>query len=209
MSEEHDDALRLYDRLNQTRANNGGTLSKEEWLRIGAELFRAVRDEERRNAGRNAKRSRGVRDPLFDTLATACGMNLKEITKTMGQAVGRAIAAIRTVTPDVTPEEITLRVNAYKRKNPTWTVSADSIAKWWPTLGTGRATAKAAETDPKIKNGEPVGWQAFLQSQIDAYHRENPGYNCDIEMYLADAKKGGFRSLPDRWQARCWKELQK
>lgn len=206
MSEEHEDALRLYDRLNQTRANNGGTLSKEEWLRIGAEQFRAVRDEERRTAGRNPKRSKGVRDPLFDTLATACGMNLKEITRSAAKAVGVALAGIRTATPDVTPEEITLRVNTYKRIRSGWALTPGSIEKYWPTLGTGRATAKAAENDPRIKQGAPVGWREHLQKIAAEYTAKNNGATGDLTAYLA--MYTNFKDFPTRWQEVCWRDLQ-
>lgn len=203
---EHDDTLNLFNRLNQARANNGDKLSREEWMRITAEQFRAARDDERVAAGKRPKRSKGVRDPLFDTLATACGMNLKEITRTAGQTVGTALAGIRTATPDVTPEEITIRVNAYKRMHSSWALTPKTIEKYWPTLGTGRATAQAAALDPRIIKGEPKGWKEFLQRKIDAYHAENKGYNCDIEIYLAEAKIKGFKSLPLRWQERCWTE---
>lgn len=204
MSQEHDDARRLYDRLNQTRANNAGVLSKEEWLRIGAEQFKAARDEERVAAGLKPKRSRGVRDPLFDTLATATGMNLKEMTKAAAQGVGIALAGIRTATPDVTPEELILRVGAYRRKHPTYALTAKSIEKYWPTLGTGRATAQAAAQDPRVAAGAPKGWQDWMRRRRKLWEENNNGYSAPGEYPL---EHGDFFGMPGSWQAECWETL--
>lgn len=207
MSQEHDDAQRLYHRLNQTRANNGDKLTREEWHRITAEQFKAVRDEERKAAGLRPKRSRGERDPLFDTLATGCGMNLKEMTRTAAKTVGVALGGIRSATPDVTPEEITLRVNTFKRIHATWALTPTTIEKYWPTLGTGRATAQAAANDPRILKGEPKGWREFLEQKARDYSAANDGATADIHGYLGTKPPLTFREFPIRMQEWCWRAL--
>lgn len=207
MSTENDDSHRLYDRLNQARANNGGQLSKEEWLRIGAEQFKAVRSEERVAAGLRPKRSKRERDPLFDALAVACGVNLTEMTPTAAKTIGTALGGIRTATADVTPEEITLRVKNYRRKNPTWTVSPKAIEKHWPTLGTGRATAQAAAQDPRIAAGAPKGWQAWMKGRTELWLGENPNVQDSSAPGSFALAEGNFHGMPASWQAACWLEL--
>lgn len=179
VTSEHDDARRLYDRLNQARANNGGSLSKEEWLRICAEQFRAVRDNERIQAGRRPKRLKGERDVLFDTLATACGVNLQDLTPTAAKAIGIALADIRTATPGVTPEEIRLRVQTYQRKNPQWALTPMAIAKNWATLGTVKSSDGSELTSDET-NQEPADW-------APAFRRRFAHFPPDVvEKYVRD-----------------------
>lgn len=162
---EHEAAQRLYDRLNQARANNSGQLGKVEWLRITAEEFKAEIDAIK-NAPK-AKRSRGDRDPLFDTLALCCGYNLNEISKDAGRLIGVSLASIRSVTDELTPEEIKRRVAKYQSKyrvNPT----PKAVANKWATLGDGRTNDKGQPLDPYK---EPKDWKAA----VVAIHGEDIG----------------------------------
>jgi hypothetical protein len=45
------------------------------------------------------------------------------------------LAAIREVSPDVTPDEIRARAAAYRRRHPRWDLTAPALAKHWATLG--------------------------------------------------------------------------
>lgn len=156
---EHEDSKRLYDRLGQTRANNGGNLTKEEWLNISAEQFKAARADAiaERKALPKAKREKGARNVLFDALATACGLNLQEITKLSGRAIGVALADIRSVSPDLSVEEIQIRVKKYIGKHPTWALTPPAIAKNWATLGDGRSRDKTKAAQFDVYQ-EPVEW---------------------------------------------------
>ncbi len=100
---------------------------------------------------------------LFDALATASGVNPKAATRQMRAAIGVALADIRAVSPEVTPEEITRRVELYRSRHPMWVVTATSIAKYWGEFGDGHT--RLAKVDPYI---EPPHWQ-------NAAERKFPG----------------------------------
>lgn len=82
------------------------------------------------------------RNPLFDALATACGLKPDEITKSGASVIGKALAEIREVCPgpDLKPEEIHARAHEYKRQHPQWELTPSALAKYWAGLGksTGR-----------------------------------------------------------------------
>lgn len=154
---EHEAAQRLYDKLGQARANNGGQLSKVEWLRITAENFKAEIDAAKR-AGR-APRVKGERDVLFDTLAVCCGYNLQELSKDAGRIIGVAMASIRSVMDELTPEEIKKRTARYQLKyrlNPT----PKAIADKWATLGDPDGERKRPGMDVYV---EPKEWLQAAQ----------------------------------------------
>ncbi len=184
--EAQDAAFRLWDRLNQTRANNGGTLTKAEWLstvalQISAELSAYVKRPRFKN-GRN---------PLFDALAVGCGERLAELTRSGARAVGVALADIRAVSPELTPEEIGVRIAKFKQKHPDWPLTAPTIAKYWSSLGSGDST-RTAKLDIYQ---EPAEWlSACIQLWGDDVGRQvhakgwaeiRVGYGRDILSQLA------------------------
>ena len=77
------------------------------------------------------------RNPLFDAIAIACGLNAEEITKSAASVIGKALAEIREVSPgsDLKPEEIHARAREYKRQHPQWELTPTSLAKYWAGLG--------------------------------------------------------------------------
>lgn len=82
------------------------------------------------------------RNPLFDALATACGLKPDEVTKSGASVIGKALAEIREVYPgpDLKPEEIHARAHEYRRQHPQWELTPSALAKYWAGLGksTGR-----------------------------------------------------------------------
>lgn len=170
---EHEAALRLYNRLGQARANNGDKLSKEEWLQITAAQIKAEVDAVK-NAPK-AKRVNGDRNPLFDTLAQACGLNLADLTKSGARTVGVALADIQSVAPELTPEEIRARILRYKQLHPTWPLTVGSIAKNWASLGSGdndsTGTGKLDVYQEPKRDWKPAClrlWGADIGAQIHA-----------------------------------------
>jgi hypothetical protein len=67
------------------------------------------------------------RDLVFDAVVEVTGQN----PAMSGGEIGKALKAIRTVTPDVTPDEIRRRAANYKSQMPDTTMSASALAKWW------------------------------------------------------------------------------
>ncbi len=84
------------------------------------------------------------RNELFDALATACGHNLAELTEAASAGIGKALADIRKASPNVTAQEVTGRVESYRRINPTWPCTPNAIAKNWSLLSAKPETAVAA-----------------------------------------------------------------
>jgi hypothetical protein len=83
------------------------------------------------------------RDPLFDALylSTTNG-SLAEITKRSGRTTAVALAEIRKVTPDVTPEEIERRALCYKRAHRDWPLTPSSLCKNWSEFSLNPETIK-------------------------------------------------------------------
>jgi hypothetical protein len=80
------------------------------------------------------------RNPLHDALASINGANPLEVPRTAARTIGVALAEIKAVTPDLTPEEIHRRAARYKKLHPTWTLTPKALANNWaecgPTLNT-------------------------------------------------------------------------
>lgn len=106
-------------------------------------------------AGRKPDRPR---DPIFDALAQAAGMDLAEITKPAGGEIAAAKAAILAVCPDVTPAEIKRRAAKLAAKWSGVAVTASSLAKHWGEFG---GTGKKTDGRP-APEAAPAGWVAKL-----------------------------------------------
>jgi hypothetical protein len=99
------------------------------------------------------------RNPLFDALVEITGAN----PAVSGGEIGKALAAIKIIMPDVTPEEIRRRAANYKTQMPDCTMSALALAKWWPKCDiagsghTGKPRLSAAEFSAASQRDDPFG----------------------------------------------------
>lgn len=112
------------------------------------------------------KRSRPPAAPrkrclLFDSLAVATGYNLAEIGRIAGGRIAIALQDIKSVCPGVTPEEITRRAAAYKRKHQGWDLTPTALASHWSefSISPEQRTA-AARRDPYL---EPPDWKSVAR----------------------------------------------
>jgi hypothetical protein len=78
--------------------------------------------------------SQRARDAIFDTLADLGKINPKMNRASAGK-LAKAKALILESCPDVTPDEIRRRADAYRREHPTWTFTPMALATNWDTLG--------------------------------------------------------------------------
>lgn len=144
------------------------------------------------------KKPKGVaraRNPLFDALALAGGCrDLNQLTRLAAKAVGVALADIMAVTPDLTPDEIYRRRDAYKRRWPDpRNLSAMALAKHWDefALVSTEAKTRARLHDPYQL---PVGdWfqaaaKKFGYSSAEAM-REKGWFEFGIDHRLAILKE--------------------
>ena len=116
------------------------------------------------------------RDPAFDALAEETGNDLKALTRSAARTIGVALAEIiaaelttdRQWTRAELADDIRYRAERYRRLHPDWQLTAPSLAKYWPTLGTrplpnGRAPTvtelRAAIPDDQYDPGEPISEQ--------------------------------------------------
>ncbi len=95
------------------------------------------------------------RDALFDGLAQACGYDLRSITPSAAKQVGMAKAEILAASPDVTPEEMTLRAQAYRRRYKDAPCTPMALAKHWPEFG----STKPGKNRPSVSMEPPAGWR--------------------------------------------------
>lgn len=86
------------------------------------------------------------RDPLFDAMAVACGHDLANLTKSEGTAIGSAVAEVRHQ-PDITPELIHAKAEAYRSMHPDWELTPRALVKHWSALG----QATTPWVDPRQK----------------------------------------------------------
>lgn len=117
------------------------------------------------------------RNPLFDALARACGSEPSQLTNGAARTVGVALAEIRAVFPNVTPDEIGRRADAYRRLMPTATLTESALAKHWARCVPGSTTHPKA-ADPYV---EPAGWRDTLREIYRNVDRERVDDLCRTE----------------------------
>ncbi len=104
-----------------------------------------------------AKKQR-PRDPLMDALGTLDSPDLAQLTN-WGR-VAKALKIIRTVAPDLTPQEIARRAQNFRQHFPGATLTSTGLANHW-----GRC-----DTTPHVR---PQGRQFFqLQERLEARRQE-------------------------------------
>jgi uncharacterized protein YdaU (DUF1376 family) len=100
-----------------------------------------------------------ARSPLMDALASVDGSDPQQVTPAAWPAIGRALSAIKAVTPDVTLDEILRRARNYRQKHPDWALTATALAKHWASCerATNQPQAVAQQPIP-----EPQDWKSWL-----------------------------------------------
>lgn len=86
------------------------------------------------------------RDAAFDALARMTGVDPLQLTKSGAASIGTALSEIRKVFPNVSPDEIGRRVEAYRKLFPRASCTAFAIAKHWA------ACVPGAEPYPHTKH---------------------------------------------------------
>ena len=81
-----------------------------------------------------------TRDPLFDALAAVSGADPREMTEAAARACGVALAEIRKVAPNLTPEEIARRAANYPTHFGDAALTPSALAKHWATCNATRVS---------------------------------------------------------------------
>lgn len=100
------------------------------------------------------------RDPLFDAIATACGIDLAQpLTRGQAKTIATAKRDILEVSPDVTPDEIARRAREYVAAYRGVRCTPMGIAAHWAEFPPPRRA--------RADNG-PKGWLARLNERFPA-----------------------------------------
>lgn len=99
------------------------------------------------------------RNPLFDALALACGINPSEATAAIRRTIGVALADILSVSPGATPDEFRRRAGLYQKKHKDWPLTPTALAKYWGEFGPADGLTWTAKQDVA-----PEGWEACVRS---------------------------------------------
>ena len=114
-----------------------------------------------------AQKSQKPADPCFIAIARIEGADPDQLTASGAKTIAIALASIRKVSQDVTPEEIKRRADGYVRIMPSGTrITAHALAKHWARcgeVGLG-ANGPADRTSRRIGaiEPEPEGWRDFI-----------------------------------------------
>lgn len=115
-------------------------------------------DEGRIQPAQPRKITRDEQTELFNALALACGINPMEVTRGVRQSIAVALADIRSVSPNVTPEDFRSRSELFKRKHKDWTLTVPTLAKYWGELGPANGLTAAAKRELP-----PTGWEEVFR----------------------------------------------
>ncbi len=136
-----------------------GALSSDDGAKIIDEMAKEEFGAKKQRQPRIPK-APGARNPLFDALALSTGcQDLRQITRAQCRAIGVALADIREVMPEVTPEEISARASSYRSKHRDWPLTAPALAKHWSEFGGERT--RRAKLDPYL---EPTNWRGTAEN---------------------------------------------
>ena len=97
-----------------------------------------------------AERAR-PRDELFEALADVEGADLSALTRSARGKLNAATKQLREV--DATADDVRARAAIYRRKHPTWELTAPSLVKFWPSLN-----GSVADTRPTPDAGLDDSW---------------------------------------------------
>lgn len=133
-------AEKLYAILEAERA--AGPIAKARWLVLVQQAF----DEACAAApAPRPKSSRSHLDELFDALCAVQGCNSTQMTRSMKGCIVESRKQIMEASPDVTGAEIARRAALYRRKHPTWPLTATSLCKYWSEFGPAEKTQLAKD----------------------------------------------------------------
>jgi hypothetical protein len=132
-----------------------GKVPPEEAAKIIDQLFTEAKRRPKKPEGEKTPRPR---NPLVDGIMTACFEDPLLATDSALRTAAVAVAAIKRVCPDVTPEELARAAKKYKQKNPLWTLSPAALSNHWHEVHS-RATPVRVN-DPYVA---PANWQALAR----------------------------------------------
>lgn len=112
------------------------------------------------------KRTRKELDAIFDALAAVQPGNPAQMTKHAKSQIAEARKQIMEASPNVSPEEIAKRAALYRRRWPTWHLSALALCKHWAELGPANPTAEAKRD---IYQEPRWDWKAAAEKLVGSF----------------------------------------
>lgn len=143
------------------------------------------------------------RNLLLDTLATLTGAKLEEVTSGAFSAAAKALADIREVCPDVTPDEIQRRA---KNLSLSWggkPVNANALAKWWADAD--KMPQKSAPTVMQSAASKPKpAWQQI--KELEARIWDHPANFNSLKSRTFDPTWTGDVKAKDKAEYKALRE---
>ena len=129
---------------------------------------------------------------LFNALAMACGANPLECPSAMKKSIAVALADIRSVSPNLTCDEISRRARAYRNKHRDWPLTPASLCKYW---GSFSENADLGRTFAAVQQLEPPNWKAVMPEIMEGSDPASIGYVMDTLGWnkLSDTMRGTIR----------------
>lgn len=121
---------------------------------------------------------------LFSAIVSACGMKEPDMTKDAQRLAAVSLAQIKNATPNVTPEELTRRAQAYRRKYRDASCTPRALALHWAEFPAGPIEAKKAANP----YDEPEGWR----ERLPAVFKQNNWSEDKLPEYIS----GRWLALP-------------
>jgi hypothetical protein len=106
---------------------------------------------------------------LIPAMAMACNYNPAELTPPMRSTIKTVVLDILSVSPNVSPEEIRSRADAYRRKHKDWALTPPMIAKYWSELGESNGLTFIAKQEIA-----PKGWEEAFRIYRKEQEDEDP-----------------------------------
>lgn len=150
----------------------GRRLTRQEWLQAVSEAYVTFQQEQTVKSEKTARMTARAQAELFNAMCLACGINPVETTSAMKRTVAVAIADIRTVTPNLTPDEIASRARTYKNKHRDWPLTPMALTKHWGECGMG----DLHKTYTAQQSVEPAGWQDVVPDMMEGAEAASISY---------------------------------
>lgn len=103
-------------------------------------------------------RRRTPLDDLKDTLVTATGGRVEEVTKKRWPQISSLATQLRDV--GATPDDVTRRAKRYRSIHPTWDLTPEALVKHWSNLNGAPRTAPV---------DEPIDWEKWSPARDEVY----------------------------------------
>lgn len=137
------------------------------------------------------------RNILLDAIVEACGGNPRNTTAMAFRTAATALADIKSVEPDLQPEELFKRARRYKNKFTGAALTPMALCKYWGELSEQPVRTFTTAESTRIQNTPPEGWWDWLCANMP--DDEHPAWG---QLTVARNMRN-YAYLPESWKNKC------